>query len=247
MSRFQYVRDHKDAYGVKRLCQVLEVNRSSYYKWEAGKQVRVRREEADRALAAEIRTAHADSDGAYGSPRVTAQLRAEGRRVNEKRVARVMRKYGIEGIRLRRRVRTTVPEPSAVPVPDLFHRDFTAPAPGLKYMGDITYLPTGDGEFLYLATVLDCFSPSPLAPSRGRDRHRLPEALDHPPDPGRVRPAGLRPLPAPQRARHPHPQGTARQPPPSPASTVSAAPRSATACARAASRSAARPRQPGYD
>jgi transposase InsO family protein len=99
-----------------------------------------------------------EPDGAYGSPRVTAELRAAGMTVNEKKVARVMRKYAIAGIRLRRKVRTTVPEPSATPVPDLFGRDFTAPGPGVKYMGDITYLPVGDGRFLYLATVLDCFS-----------------------------------------------------------------------------------------
>ncbi len=53
---------------------------------------------------------------------------------------------------------TTVPEPSATPVPDLFRRDFTASAPNTKYVGDITYLPVGDGDFLYLATVIDCFS-----------------------------------------------------------------------------------------
>jgi transposase InsO family protein len=69
-----------------------------------------------------------------------------------------MRKFSIAGIRLRRKVRTTVPEPSHTPVADLFGRDFTAAAPGIKYMGDITYLPVGDGRFLYLATVLDCFS-----------------------------------------------------------------------------------------
>jgi transposase InsO family protein len=69
-----------------------------------------------------------------------------------------MRKYGIAGLRLRKRQVTTVPEPSATPVPDLFRRDFTATAPNTKYVGDITYLPVGDGEFLYLATVIDCFS-----------------------------------------------------------------------------------------
>ncbi|MEV7776647.1 IS3 family transposase [Kitasatospora sp. NPDC086791] len=158
VSRFQFVDDHRDAFGVKRLCQVLGVNRSSYYKWRDGAGPRAVKEAADRALAEEIRAVHADSDGAYGSPRITAELRADGRRINHKRVARVMRKFSIAGIRLRRRVRTTIAEPSATPVPDLFGRDFTALEPGLKYMGDITYLPVGDGEFLYLATVLDCFS-----------------------------------------------------------------------------------------
>jgi len=78
--------------------------------------------------------------------------------INEKKVARVMRKFRIIGTHLRKKVRTTVPEPSATPVPDLFKRDFTAPEANLKYMGDVTYLPVGDGEFLYLATVIDCFS-----------------------------------------------------------------------------------------
>jgi transposase InsO family protein len=158
MSRFQFVEDHREAFEVKRLCQVLGVQRSSYYKWRASATARMAREEADAALAARIQRVHTDSDGAYGAPRVTAELREDGLAVNEKRIARVMRKFGIVGTHLRRKVRTTVPEPSATPVPDLFGRDFSAPAPNLKYMGDITYLPVGDGESLYLATVLDCFS-----------------------------------------------------------------------------------------
>ncbi|MGX1915083.1 IS3 family transposase [Streptomyces phaeochromogenes] len=158
ISRFQFVDNHRDTYEVKRLCQVLDVNRSSYYKWLAGAQARAARQHQDRVLAQEIRQVHGESGGAYGSPRVTAELREKGRRVNEKRVARIMRTFSITGIRLRRRVRTTVPDPAAQPVPDLFQRNFTATEPGLKYMGDITYLPLDNGEFLYLATVLDCFS-----------------------------------------------------------------------------------------
>ncbi|WP_328760004.1 IS3 family transposase [Streptomyces sp. NBC_00271] len=157
-SRFQFVDDHRDTYEVKRLCHVLDVNRSSYYKWLAGAEARAARQHKDRILAEEIREIHGESGGAYGSPRVTAGLREKGRRVNEKRVARIMRTFSITGIRLRRRVRTTVPDPAASPVADLFQRDFTAADPGRKYMGDITYLPLAGGEFLYLATVLDCFS-----------------------------------------------------------------------------------------
>jgi hypothetical protein len=158
VSRFQFVHDHRDTYEVKRLCQVLDVNRSSYYKWLAGADAREARRRQDLVLAERIRRIHGDSGGAYGSPRVTAELRETGARVNHKRVARVMRTHGIAGVRLRRRVRTTVPDPAATVVPDLFQRDFTAPEPGRKYMGDITYLPLAGGEFLYLATVLDCFS-----------------------------------------------------------------------------------------
>ncbi len=79
-------------------------------------------------------------------------------RVNHKRVARVMHAHQLPGLRLRRRVRTTIPEPSHAKVPDLVKRDFTAPAPNIKYVGDITYLPLACGRNLYLATVIDCYS-----------------------------------------------------------------------------------------
>lgn len=69
-----------------------------------------------------------------------------------------MRRIGLQGVHLRKKVRTTIPEPEAAPVPDLLRRDFTASEPNTKYVGDITYLPVGDGQFLYLATVLDLYS-----------------------------------------------------------------------------------------
>ncbi|MBL1102080.1 IS3 family transposase [Streptomyces sp. 205] len=75
MSRFQFVDDHRDTYEVKRLCEVLDVNRSSYYKWVAGRQARAARQRKDRLLAERIREVHGESNSAYGSPRMTAELR----------------------------------------------------------------------------------------------------------------------------------------------------------------------------
>ncbi len=69
-----------------------------------------------------------------------------------------MREHGIRGYIKRRRVRTTIPEPSGQKVPDLLGRDFTAEGPNQRYVGDITYLPLADGKNLYLATVIDCYS-----------------------------------------------------------------------------------------
>jgi transposase InsO family protein len=158
VNRFQFIEDHHRAWGVKRLCRLLQVARSSFYKWRAGRVARAARQRADAELAARIRAIHTEYDGTYGRPRITAELREAGLDVNHKRVGRVMRAFEIAGLRLRRKVTTTVPEPSRVPVPDLLRRDFTASAPNTRYVGDITYLPVGDGEFLYLATVIDCFS-----------------------------------------------------------------------------------------
>jgi transposase InsO family protein len=159
VSRCQFIQDHRDAFGVKRLCEVLEVARSSFNKWRAAAPARAARERADQELAELIAGIHVESGGTYGAPRITAELRrVHGMEINEKKAARVMRKFAIAGFRKRRKHVTTVADPDASPVPDLFQRDFTADAPNTKYMGDITYLPVGDGEFLYLATVLDCFS-----------------------------------------------------------------------------------------
>jgi transposase InsO family protein len=160
VSRFQFVADHQHAFEVKRLCELVEVTRSSFYAWLAAAPARAARAAADAALAKRIRAIH-DADNTVGAPRVTPELNdgaAPGDRVNRKRVARVMREHGIRGYTRRRRVRTTIPEQSAATVPDLLGRDFTAPAPNQRYVGDITYLPIADGTNLYLATVIDCFS-----------------------------------------------------------------------------------------
>jgi transposase InsO family protein len=62
----------------------------------------------DRALLADIRQTHANSGGRYGSPRVHAILRAQGRKAGRGRVERLMRRHGVRGlVAQRRRVQTT--------------------------------------------------------------------------------------------------------------------------------------------
>jgi transposase InsO family protein len=160
VNRFQFVADHQDTFEVKRLCQIVEINRSSFYAWQNAAPTRAERAAADAELLGRIRAVH-DDDNTCGAPRITAELNdntPDGERVNHKRVARVMRENGIAGYRRRRRVRTTIPEPADQKVPDLLKRDFTAPVPNQRYVGDITYLPLSDGGNLYLATVIDCYS-----------------------------------------------------------------------------------------
>ena len=127
MNRFQFVADHQTRYGVKRLCQILNIARSSFYYWKATADDRAARDAADRAFAIKIRQVHAGSDGTYGAPRITAELHDTGQRVNHKRVARVMRRFGVRGLRLRRRVLTTIADPAASKAPDLIGRDFSSP------------------------------------------------------------------------------------------------------------------------
>ena len=117
--------------------------------------------DADTALAAKVRALQDPAlggDRAYGSPRITADVNeglSEAEWVNRKRV---MREHKLAGIRLRRRVKATIPDQSGRRFPDLLGREFTAVGTNLRYVGDITYLPIGDGSNLYLATVIDLCS-----------------------------------------------------------------------------------------
>ena len=161
MNRFQFVEDHKHAWSVKRLCEVIGLARSSFYAWLDAAAGRAARAAADEELAARIRVAQDPKQGgdrAYGAPRVTSELNdgvPASERVNHKRVARVMREHQLVGIRLRRRVKTTIAEQTDEKFPDLLGRDFSIGESGRRYVGDITYLPIADGTNLYLATCID--------------------------------------------------------------------------------------------
>ena len=137
------------------MARVLGVSPAGYYAWRRRRPSA--RANSDGELLQRIRTIHASSRGTYGAPRVHAELRAEGRHVGKKRVARLMRQAGLTGVSRRRGMRTTQRDETARPAPDLVARDFTAAAPNRLWVADITYVPTWAG-FLYLAVVLDAFS-----------------------------------------------------------------------------------------
>ena len=132
----------------------MEISRSVYYGWLTARSAAAARQQAEEELAGEIRQIHAASRGAYGAPRVHAKLRRTGRRINRKKVERIMRERDIRGITRRKHRNLTKADNGAAPSPDLVGRDFTAAEPGRKLVGDITYLPTLEGWW-YLATVID--------------------------------------------------------------------------------------------
>ncbi len=149
------MRAHQAVYPVATMCRVLRVSPSGYYAWRLrGPSARAR---ADVALLADLRTYHQRSDGTYGAPRLLEDLREAGVRVGQKRIARLLRGAGLQGVSRRRGVRTTRRGPAETPAADLVQRDFTATAPNQLWVADITYIPTWAG-FLFLAVVLDAYS-----------------------------------------------------------------------------------------
>lgn len=157
MSRAAFIADQKTSYGVPYAvaCRALGVSESWFFKWHhrPPTPAEQRRAEVDQAVAA----AFDASKGTYGSPRIHAELRAGGWRVSEKTVAKSMARQHLAGRVKKRRKGLTRPDKRKRPFGDLVKRDFTAPAPNLKWCGDITEIPTDEGK-LYLATALDLFS-----------------------------------------------------------------------------------------
>ena len=153
---FRFIEDHRDAYPVRILCAVLEVSPAGYYAWRS--RPRSTRSTANTELVKAIRQVHRDSGGRYGSPRVHAALRAQGRGTSRGRIERLMRRHGIRAIMAPpRRVRTTDSRHALPIASNLLDRNFTAAAPNRVWLADITYIPTSEG-WLYLAAIMDLYS-----------------------------------------------------------------------------------------
>jgi putative transposase len=153
---FRFIEDHRDSYPVRLMCAVLKVSPAGYYAWR--ERPVSERTKSNTTLLAAIRQVHRDSSGRYGSPRVHAVLRTQGRGVSRGRIERLMRRYGIRAIMAPpRRVRTTDSRHNLPIAPNLIERDFTAAAPNRVWLADITYIPTAEG-WMYLAAIMDLFS-----------------------------------------------------------------------------------------
>jgi transposase InsO family protein len=133
----------------------LEVSKSGFYEWRgrAPSATESHREH----LKAEIQKLFKKFGGTYGYRRIHAELVASGEQVGDELVRQLMRELGLVAIQPRPYRTTTIRGEDEPDVPDLVARDFTADRPGMKLVGDITYIPTWQG-WLYLATVIDCFN-----------------------------------------------------------------------------------------
>lgn len=154
--KFRMIEAEKTHHEVSVLARVLGVSREGYYVW--ARRGESQRTISDQKLTELITDIHQRSRGTYGAPRIHAELRHEhGVRISRKRVARLMRVAGLQGVHRRRRISLTRRGPRPRPAPDRVGRNFTAPAADYLWTADITYVPTWQG-WLYLAVVLDVFS-----------------------------------------------------------------------------------------
>jgi putative transposase len=149
------VKANQVTYPIATMCRTLGVSPSGYYAWTI--RPPSKRAIDDAAMTERIQASHARSRGTYGAPRIYQDLFEEGDRMGRKRIARLMRLAGLQGVSRRKGCRTTIRNGNTCPAPDLVERNFTVTARDQLWVADITYIPTWAG-FLYLAVVLDAFS-----------------------------------------------------------------------------------------
>jgi putative transposase len=147
--------DHRVPHTVA--CRALGVSQSWFYKWQHRSRVPSPVQQRRTKLDVAVAEAFAAVDGLHGSPRILIDLRVAGWVVSEKTVAKSMARQGLVARPKKRRKNLTRPDKRAVPFPDQVNRDFTAPAPNMKWVGDMTEIPTDEGK-LYLSTAIDLFS-----------------------------------------------------------------------------------------
>ena len=135
---YEFVKANQALYKVAPMCRVLEVSTSGYYAWL--KRPLSPRAQTDAALTERIVKIHKCSDGTCGVPRIYEELVAEGERIGRKRVARLMRAAGLEGVSRRKRRRTTCRDRDGQVAAFLVNRDFTANGPDQLWVADITYI-----------------------------------------------------------------------------------------------------------
>jgi putative transposase len=147
------MKELESQYRIGDLCAAFAVSRSAYHRWRTA--TPSRRACEDARLKEQLVELHAQSQGTYGRPRLSAALRQRGQRVAQKRVARLMRALGLRGVqRGRFRPQTTQSANRRAASPYLLRRTQTPTHPGRVWVADLTFIPTKEG-WLYTAGVMD--------------------------------------------------------------------------------------------
>jgi putative transposase len=155
--KYAWIEEHRQTYSTTLMCELLSVSRSGLNAARA--RTPSRRTLDDEQLVGQIRHSQHKHRGRYGRRRMTTEVsQAQGRQVNHKRVARLMREHGLQSHKRRRfRVVTTDSKHTHPVAPNVLARDFAATAPNQKWLADLTCIPTDEG-WLYLALVLDLYA-----------------------------------------------------------------------------------------
>lgn len=150
--RYHFIENNETEFPVVRMCKVLQVSKSGYYKWL----VRTPSERTlfNQNLVLEIKKVHEQSKKRYGSPRITKELEMKGIKASKVLVAKLMRENQIRSIIRKKYVVTTDSKHKYPVVENKLNRQFEVKKRNEAWVSDITYIDTKEG-WLYLTSVLD--------------------------------------------------------------------------------------------
>jgi putative transposase len=157
VKRYEAVHACHSQFAVKKMCQILSISESGYYKWL--KQPESPRAQKNIEITVRIKELYAEHGGMAGAPMITADLKSEERfsHFGRNRVARIMRENNLK-CRAARKYRTTTDSRHLEPVADnILNRNFAVAEPDKVWVGDITYLKIGN-RWYYLSVFIDLFS-----------------------------------------------------------------------------------------
>jgi putative transposase len=153
--KYAWIREQPAEFSVSSLCRILEVSRSGYYEW-LGRPPHAHTEAAQQ-VEAKVQPYFAQGRGTYGTRRITHLLAQEGLQVRRRRSGRVLAQAGLRCKTRRKFKAPTTAGQAQTGAPNQLNRAFRVSQPDTVYVGDIPYLPTGEG-WLYLAIVLELCS-----------------------------------------------------------------------------------------
>ena len=159
----------KKLYPIAKLCGILKLNRSSYYKWlrrdQSGQEAK------DKELIDRICTLYQESNGILGYRRMQLNLKRRFHlHCNKKRVYRVMRVIGMKSVIRRKRPNYIKSTPEIV-AENILNRNFNAERLNEKWLTDVTEFKIGDGSKMYLSAILDLKDKSIVSYAIGRNNN----------------------------------------------------------------------------
>lgn len=151
---YLFIKDHEKIYSIEKMCKVLEISNSSYYKWK--KQAVSERQKLVILIKEAITSIYFTAKQRYGSPRITLELQNTGYQISRITVAKYMKQLGLYSKLSKKFKVTTNSRHNHFVAPNILKREFTVKEPSKAWVSDITYIQTKDG-FLYLTIILDLF------------------------------------------------------------------------------------------
>lgn len=153
--KYKFIDVQRSLYSIRLLCRVLEISKSSYYKWVDNN--RISKKDEYPSIIDKIDKIHSDSRKTYGSPRVFQKLKQAGEKISKNTVAKLMSENNIQAKTKKKFKITTDSKHSLSISPNLLARNFRPERINQAWCGDITYIHTNEG-WLFLATVIDLYS-----------------------------------------------------------------------------------------